>query len=566
MAERTRWVEIRKGADFRTIGETFHITPFTARLIRNRDVVGDEAIREYLYGSLECLHTSLKMKGVEPAVELLIEKIRAEASLRIIGDYDADGVCSTYILLKGLEAAGARVDTDIPDRQRDGYGLNRELVRRAWESGVETIVTCDNGIAAVQEIAYAKELGMTVLVTDHHEVQETLPPADVIVNPRQADCSYPFKKLCGAAVAWKLVQALWERLGIEREELYGDLLMLAGFATVEDVMDLTGENRILVRESLKLLRKTEHPGMSALIEANGLDRANLSAYHIGFVLGPCINASGRLATAKRALELLDAKNAQTAQALAAELKELNEERKSMTEQGVKKAVERIEGSALQDDRVLVVYLPDCHESLAGIIAGRLRERYYRPVFVMTDSADGVKGSGRSIETYSMFEEMSRCRELYQKYGGHPMAAGVSIDRENLEIFRRRINELCTLTQDDLTEVVRIDMALPFSCVSMELVEELRLLEPFGKGNTKPVFAARDVRILNARVLGKHANVLRMRMQDESGICLDGVYFHSEMNEILSRIQEQDRMQILYYPEINEYRGSRSLQIRVLELR
>lgn len=557
-----KWVEIRKGADFRAIGEKYGISPFTARLIRNKDIIGDQEIEEYLHGTLEDLHPASLMKGIPEAVDLLEQKIGENAYIRIIGDYDIDGVCATYILLRGFRAAGARVDTDIPDRMKDGYGLNRELVKRAYDAGVDTIVTCDNGIAAVQEIAYARELGMTVIVTDHHEVQEELPSAQVIVNPRQADCPYPFKKLCGAAVAWKLVGAFWQQMGLPLDDLYDELLMFAGFATVGDVMDLTGENRILVREGLKRLQKTTHPGMSALIEANELARDTLSAFHIGFVLGPCINASGRLATAKRALALLDTKDQALAIERAAELKELNDERKELTEQGLAQAVDLIEHSDLMEDRVLVVYLPDCHESLAGIIAGRIRERYYRPVFVLTRAEDGVKGSGRSIETYSMFEEMSKCKELYTRYGGHPMAAGVSMPEEHVELFRRRLNELCTLSKEDLTEVVHIDMALPFSCVSEQVVKELSLLEPFGKANTKPVFAARNVRVLESRVLGKNQNVLRMKLMDESGMTLEGIYFNNCMQEVIADLQKKPTFHILYYPEINEFRGKRTLQLRV----
>ena len=557
-----KWVEIRKGADFRAIGEKYGISPFTARLIRNKDIVGDQEIEEYLHGTLEDLHPASLMKGIPEAVDLLEQKIGENAYIRIIGDYDIDGVCATYILLRGFRAAGARVDTDIPDRMKDGYGLNRELVKRAYDAGVDTIVTCDNGIAAVQEIAYARELGMTVIVTDHHEVQEELPPAQVIVNPRQADCPYPFKKLCGAAVAWKLVGAFWQQMGLPLNDLYDELLMFAGFATVGDVMDLTGENRILVREGLKCLHKTTHPGMSALIEANELAKDTLSAFHIGFVLGPCINASGRLATAKRALALLDTKDQALAIERAAELKELNDERKELTEQGLAQAVDLIEHSDLMEDRVLVVYLPDCHESLAGIIAGRIRERYYRPVFVLTRAEDGVKGSGRSIETYSMFEEMSKCKELYTRYGGHPMAAGVSMPEEHVELFRRRLNELCTLSKEDLTEVVHIDMALPFSCVSEQVVKELSLLEPFGKANTKPVFAARNVRVLESKVLGKNQNVLRMKLMDESGMTLEGIYFNNCMQEVIADLQKKPTFHILYYPEINEFRGKRALQRRV----
>lgn len=558
-----KWMEIRKGADFQAISKEFHITPFTARLIRNKDITGKKEIDTYLHGGLKDLHPASLMKGIPEAAALLTEKIKEKASIRIIGDYDIDGVCATYILLKGLTQAGARVDTDIPDRIKDGYGLNRELICRASKDGVDTIVTCDNGIAAPAEIAYAKELGMTVIVTDHHELQETVPDADVIVNPRQPDCKYPYKKLCGAAVAWKLVQELWERLGYPEDMAYGELLMFAGFATVGDVMDLTGENRILVKESIKRLRRTAHPGMSALMEVNGLERDRLSAYHIGFVLGPCINASGRLDTAKRALALLNTEEEGLAMERAAELKAMNDERKSLTEKGVEEAVAQIENGSLADDRVLVVYLPDCHESLAGIIAGRVRERYYRPVFVLTKGEEAVKGSGRSIEAYSMFEEMTRCKELFLKYGGHPMAAGLSLPENKVEEFRRRLNEGCSLTDEDLTEVIHIDMALPFSCVSETLVEELELLEPFGKGNTKPVFAARNVRILESRILGKNRNILRMKLQDESQGILEGIYFNSCMDEAFEAMRKKPAMHMLYYPEINEFRGERKLQIRIL---
>lgn len=561
-----KWMEIRKGADFQAVSEKFRITPFTARLIRNKDITEEEAIRKYLHGDLSDLHAASLMKGIPEAVKLLMEKIRQGAYIRIIGDYDIDGVCATYILLKGLEKVGARVDTDIPDRKRDGYGLNMELIRRAQEAGVDTIVTCDNGIAAPAEIAFAKEMGMTVIVTDHHELQETVPDADIIVNPRQPDCPYPYKKLCGAAVAWKLVQELWAGCSCPPELAFGDLLMFAAFATVGDVMDLTGENRILVKEGLKLLRQTEHPGMSALIQVNELARDRLSAYHIGFVLGPCINASGRLDTAKRALSLLNTSDYDQALVQAAELKGLNDERKALTEEGVEDAVEQIEEGPLKKDRVLVVYLPDCHESLAGIIAGRLRERYYRPVFVLTKGEDAVKGSGRSIETYSMFEEMSRCRELFLKYGGHPMAAGLSIPEERVEEFRRRLNDACTLTEEQLTEVIHIDMALPFSHVSERLTEELSLLEPFGKGNTKPVFAARNVRVLESRILGKNQNVLRMKLVDESGMPRDGIFFSSCMQQVLEDLQERQTVHMLYYPEINEFRGERNLQLRILNYR
>ena len=560
----SKWVEIRKGADFQKIGQQFHITPLAARLIRNREIQGEARIRKYLHGTVKDLYPASSMKGMQDAARILTEKIRQGKRIRIIGDYDIDGVCASYILLKGLTALKANVDTDIPDRVKDGYGLNQELVDRASRDGIDTILTCDNGIAAVNEIAYAKEKGITVLVTDHHEIQQEIPPADVVIDPRQEDCPYPFKKLCGAAVAWKLTGELWKEFPYRDDGLYRELMMFAAFATVGDVMDLEDENRILVREGLKMLRETAHPGMSALIEVNELPRERLSAFHIGFVLGPCINAGGRLDTAKRALELLDTQDYELALRRAKELKDLNDERKTMTEQGVKAGIRQIENGPLRDDRVLVVYLPDCHESLAGIIAGRIRERYYRPVFVLTRGEEAVKGSGRSIETYSMFEEMSKCRDLFLKYGGHPMAAGLSLAEENVEEFRRRINESCTLTEEDLTEVERIDMVLPFRWVTERLTEELELLEPFGKGNTRPVFAVRNVRILESRVLGKHQNMLRLKLMDEEGTAMDGVFFREDMQQVLSDFQKKDRLHFLYYPEMNEYRGRKKLQIRILD--
>ena len=434
-----RWVLLRKGADFEAISKKFHISPRLASLIRNRDVIGDEAINQYLNGTIAELYDGMQMKGMPQAVEILTEKIRDREKIRVIGDYDCDGINATYILLEGLEKLGAKVDSDIPDRIKDGYGLNQHLIDRAHEDGIDTIITCDNGIAAVQEIAQAKALGMTVIVTDHHEPQEVLPPADALINPKQPDCPYPYKSLCGAAVAFKLIQCLYEAYGISAEE-WDPLLENVAFATVGDVMDLTGENRILVKEGLKRLNHTRNEGFRALIAANGLTEGPISAYHIGFVLGPCINATGRLDTAKRALKLLIASTPEQAKILAEELKSLNDERKDMTQQGVAEAMELMESTSMKEDKVLVIYLPTCHESLAGIIAGRIREKYNRPVFVLTKAEEGVKGSGRSIEAYNMFQELCKVSGLFTKFGGHPMAAGLSLPEENVERFRKEINE------------------------------------------------------------------------------------------------------------------------------
>ena len=490
-----RWVLLRKGADFAGIGKKFHISPRLACLIRNRDIVGDEQIENYLYGTIADLGDGMLMKDMDRAVEILMEKIREGAPIRIIGDYDIDGVCATYILLEGLKGLGAVADTDIPDRITDGYGLNRHLIDRAFEAGTDTIITCDNGIAAAEEIAYGKGLGMTVIVTDHHEVpfdeedgekKYYLPPADAVVDPKRTDCSYPFKGLCGAAVAYKLMEALYEAMGKDSSDI--DYLMEeVAFATVGDVMDLTGENRIFVRQGLEMLQSTSNLGLRALMECTGIDRKAVNTYHIGFVLGPCLNASGRLDTAKRALALLEAGAKQEADVLAGDLKALNDSRKEMTEEAVRQAAEQVEHTEAGRQKVLVLYLPDCHESLAGIVAGRIRERYCRPVFVITDSGEMAKGSGRSIEAYHMYEEMNKCRNLFVKFGGHKLAAGLTLKKENIEKFRQDINAVCTLTETDMTEKVSIDMQMPFSCVTEELLEELKLLEPFGKGNTKPVF-------------------------------------------------------------------------------
>lgn len=580
-----RWVLLRKGADFAGIGKKFHISPRLACLIRNRDIVGDEQIENYLYGTIADLGDGMLMKDMDRAVEILMEKIREGAPVRIIGDYDIDGVCATYILLEGLKGLGAVADTDIPDRITDGYGLNRHLIDRAFEAGTDTIITCDNGIAAAEEIAYGKGLGMTVIVTDHHEVpfdeedgekKYHLPPADAVVDPKRTDCSYPFKGLCGAAVAYKLMEALYEAMGKDSSDI--DYLMEeVAFATVGDVMDLTGENRIFVRQGLEMLQSTSNLGLRALMECTGIDRKAVNTYHIGFVLGPCLNASGRLDTAKRALALLEAGSKQEADVLAGDLKALNDSRKEMTEEAVRQAAEQVEHTEAGRQKVLVLYLPDCHESLAGIVAGRIRERYCRPVFVITDSGEMAKGSGRSIEAYHMYEEMNKCRNLFVKFGGHKLAAGLTLKKENIEKFRQDINAVCTLTETDMTEKVSIDMQMPFSCVTEELLEELKLLEPFGKGNTKPVFAEKNVSIVSCRLIGKNRNMLRMRLCDGAGTDMDAVYFGDAVG-FLEEVGERYgktvrdhffeggyrriRLSVTYYLGVNEYMGQKTMQIVV----
>lgn len=577
------WVLLRKGADFQHISEKFHISPRVASLIRNRDVIGDDAIEKYLNGTIADLYDGMLMKDMDKAVAVLGEKIKENAKIRIIGDYDIDGIQSTYILLEGFRMLGADVDSDIPDRMKDGYGLNRNLIDRALEADVDTIITCDNGIAAAEEIAYAKSMGMTIVVTDHHEVPYTeigagrryiLPEADAVVDPKQEDCTYPFKGLCGAAVAYKLVEALMEAMGKDAED--ADYLMEnVAIATIGDVMDLVDENRIFVKQGLDMLKRTENLGLKALMRCTGVNVDKLSPYHIGFVIGPCMNASGRLDTAKRALELLEAKKVAEADLLAGDLKALNDSRKDMTAQAVEEAFIQVENSELKDADVLVVYLPECHESLAGIVAGRIREKYYRPVFVLTKGAEGLKGSGRSIETWHMYEGLNRVKHLLSKFGGHKMAAGLSMPEENLEQFRKEINEKSGITPEDLNEKIAIDMQLPFECVNEKFIEELAVLEPFGKGNARPVFAERQVQVESARILGKNKNVLKLQVKDLHGTRMDAMYF-GDVNTFVEYVREKFGdiacecllrghghgivMAFTYYPDINEYQGVRTPQI------
>ena len=565
-----RWFITMKKADFNRIGEKYHISPILARLIRNRDIIGDDAIDFYLNGTIADLYDGMLMKDMDRAVEILAEKIREEKRIRVIGDYDIDGVNATYILQEGLSVLGADVDTDIPDRVKDGYGLNKMLIDRALDDRIDTVITCDNGIAAAEEIEYAKDNGLTVIVTDHHEVpyiemddekEYIIPKADAVVDPHRADCGYPFKGLCGAAVAYKLVEALYNVMQREPEDV--DYLMEnVAIATVGDVMDLNGENRVFVKQGLEMLKRTKNPGLKALIECTGIDVDRLNAYHIGFVIGPCINASGRLDTAKRALELLNARTRRDAVMLAEDLKVLNDSRKEMTERGVAEAVDLIETTSLKDDRVLVVYLPDCHESIAGIIAGRIRERYYRPVFVLTKAEDGVKGSGRSIESYDMFAQMCRCRALFTKFGGHKLAAGLSLEEENVQRFRETINALCDLTEEDLREKVSIDMQLPFPYITERLVQELEILEPFGKGNPKPLFAGKDLRVISPRIFGKNRNVLKCRLEDPQGNQMEAVYF-GDVEACLKAMEQKKVMAFTYYPSVNEYMGRRNIQVTIV---
>ena len=580
-----KWFVMRKGAAFEEIAEKFQIHPVIARLIRNRDVVGDVNIQTYLHGTLNDLHDGMLMKDMDKAVDILVEKIEQRKKIRIIGDYDIDGINATYILLEGLRMLGADVDIDIPDRMKDGYGLNRNLIDRAFDSEVDTIITCDNGIAASEEIAYGKSLGMTIIVTDHHEVpyeelggdkQYILPPADAVIDPKQEDCHYPFKGLCGAAVAYKLVETMFNVMGRDVEDV--DYLMEnVAIATVGDVMDLVDENRIFVKQGLDMLKRTQNLGLKALIECTGIDAKRLSSYHIGFVLGPCLNASGRLDTAKRALELLCAKTRKEADILAGDLKALNDNRKDMTALAVEEAISQVEESVLNNDKVLVIYLPECHESLAGIVAGRVRERFYKPTFILTKAEEGVKGSGRSIDTYHMYEELNKCKSLLTKFGGHKLAAGVSLEEENIDIFRSMLNENAMLTEEDLVPKVSIDMQLPLQYISESLVEELELLEPFGKGNTKPIFVEKNIEILKGAILGKNRNVLKMQVCDEHGTVMDAMYFgdlqtflgylnenftEDKVTQMLQGYRTGIKLAFTYYPTLNEYMGRRSVQLVV----
>jgi len=564
-----KWFVSAKKADFTEIGKKYNITPMTARIIRNRDVVGDEQIRRYLQGTVDDLYSPWELSGMKEGVTLLQQAVANGERVRVIGDYDIDGVCATYILLTGLRRIGANVDTVIPDRIKDGYGINEHLIDGAKEDGIQVIVTCDNGIAAHQQISYVKELGMKVVVTDHHEVPfeeneegrvEKLPPADVIINPKQENCRYPWKGLCGGAVAWKLVTALYETYGVSVEEAWR-LLEFAAIATVGDIMELQDENRIIVKEGLKRIHHTKNIGLKSLIEVNGLERDSIGAYHIGFILGPCINAGGRLDTAKRALELFTSEDKESADRLAGDLKALNDSRKELTKDGVEEAIQQVLTTGRRSEKVLVIYLPDCHESIAGIIAGKVKEHFYRPTIVLTDAEEGIKGSGRSIPGYNMFEELCKVGDLFTKFGGHPMAAGMSLPKENLQQLRRQLNQYCTLTEDDMIEKLSIDIAMPIQYISEAFIDELKVLEPFGNGNSKPLFAERDFHILQSQVLGKNKNTVKVYGTNAAGCHMEGLYFGNP-EELLKLLEKKDTISITYYPTVNEFRGKKSLQIMI----
>jgi len=566
----SKWMVYAKKADFKQIASEYGIDQVLARIIRNRDICGSKDIDMYLNGNLNDIHNHHSMKDADKFVDIITKKIEEHKPVRIIGDYDIDGICSIYILFCGLKAAGADVDYVVPHRINDGYGINEHLIDNAINEGIDTIVTCDNGIAAYNQVRYAKDNGITMIVTDHHDVPFEIkddkkvyivPPADAVINPKQADCDYPFKLLCGAGVAYKLISLLYDRLGLDKKELE-DYIEFMAIATVGDIVDLIDENRIVVKYGLKHIAHTKNTGLRALIEECQLDINNISSYHIGFVIGPCLNASGRLDTARQAIELMLCKDNEKAHNMAKELIALNNERKSMTEQETQKAIELVENTGLLKDRVLVIYLKDCHESIAGIIAGRIKERYYRPTFVITNAEDGAKGSGRSIEGYNMYEEINKCKNVLTKYGGHPMAAGLSLAISDIDIFRKMLNDNAILTDEDLIPKMWIDVPMPVSYANIRLVNQLKLLEPFGKGNEKPVFADRNLYVKTASVIGKNKNVLRCQLETEDGTYVPAVQFG--INNIDDIPRAGMRISIIYYPDINTFNGIMSLQIIIKE--
>lgn len=586
----SKWMVAAKRADFQRLSQEFGISPVLARIIRNRDVITDAEMRKFLYGTMDDLYAPELLKDMDKAVDILIEKITEQKKIRIIGDYDIDGVCSTYILYKGLSYCGAVADTAIPHRMKDGYGLNENLVQEAYDSGADMILTCDNGIAAFSQIEYANSLGMTVVITDHHEVpyEETdgkrkyiIPQAAAVVDPKQEDCKYPFSEICGAVVAYKVILALIAKMQntdwrtVMKSELGLELMEFAAFATIGDVMELRDENRIIVKTGLELMKNTRNIGLKALMDVTGTQPQNVKPYTIGFVLGPCLNATGRLDSALSALELFQARDRAAAATIAGNLKSMNDSRKELTLDGVEQAIAQVEEKGYGKDRVLVIYLPDVHESLAGIIAGRIREKYGKPTFVLTNAEDGVKGSGRSIEAFHMYDEMTKCKELFTKYGGHKLAAGLSLPEENVDKLRAALNENCTLTAEDFEEKILIDVPMPMEYANIAFIEELDKLEPFGNGNAKPLFAQKQVSFVKGRILGQNRNVGKYTVADENGKVYDMIYFgdiealndymrqkfgETSVDRLYYGSCRDIQMSVAYYPDINEFRGSVSVQM------
>lgn len=584
-----KWLLRNKKVDLKAMSEKYKISQLLCKLMVNRDIIDENIINSYINPVYKYLHSPKTMKDVVIAVDIIKRKIQENKKIRIIGDYDVDGIISVFILYTALKKCGANVDYEIPDRIKDGYGINENIVKVAYDEGVDTIITCDNGISAIDQIQYAKDLGLTVIVTDHHDVPfieedgvRTFlsSQADAIINPKQIECEYKFKSICGAGVAFKLMEALYEEIGMDKEECY-KLIEFVAIATVCDVVDLIDENRIFVKNGLEMLNNSKNIGINALKKACGLEDKEITAYHLGFVIGPCLNASGRLDSAKKGLELLLMEDDEEAKNLAQEIVDLNDARKNMTKEGVDRAINIIDSTDINNDNILVVYIPDIHESLAGIVAGRVKEQYNKPTIILTKSEEGVKGSARSIEEYNMFEGLLACKELLDKFGGHPMAAGLSLQEDKVDELRIALNNKCELTDEDLTRKIMIDSSLPLEYLNLHLIEELNVLEPFGKGNSKPVFGVRDAKITKAMLLGKDKNVLKLKLLTNNNITIDAMIFNDlenfeskiiekygneELDNLYNKSNNNIPMDFTFYPSINEWNGNKSIQIVVNGIR
>lgn len=584
-----KWLLRNRKVDLKAMSDKYKISQLLCKLMVNRDITDDNIINSYINPVYENLHSPKTMKDIALAVNIIKRKIQEKKKIRIIGDYDVDGIISVFILYTALKECGANVDYEIPDRIKDGYGINENIVKTAYDEDVDTIITCDNGISAIDQIQYAKNLGLTVIVTDHHDVpfvEENgvrtfiSSQADAIINPKQIECEYEFKSICGAGVAFKLMEVLYEELGMNKEECY-KLIEFVAIATVCDVVDLIDENRIFVKNGLNMLNNTTNIGIKALKKASGLEDKEITAYHLGFVIGPCLNASGRLDSAKKGLELLLMENYEEAENLAQEIVDLNDARKKMTKEGVDRAINIIDSTEIANDKILVVYIPDIHESLAGIVAGRVKEKYNKPTIILTKSEEGVKGSARSIEEYNMFEGLLACKELLDKFGGHPMAAGLSLQEDKVDELRKELNNKCKLTDEDLTRKIMIDASLPLEYLNINLIKELDVLEPFGKGNAKPVFGVRDVKVTKAMLLGKDKNILKLRLLTNNNLTIDAMIFNDLENfenkviekygnegldNLYNKFNNNISMDFTFYPSINEWNGNKSIQIIVNGIR
>lgn len=584
-----KWLLRNRKVDLKAMSDKYKISQLLCKLMVNRDITDDNIINSYINPVYENLHSPKTMKDIALAVNIIKRKIQENKKIRIIGDYDVDGIISVFILYTALKECGANVDYEIPDRIKDGYGINENIVKTASDEDIDTIITCDNGISAIDQIQYAKNLGLTVIVTDHHDVpfvEENgvrtfiSSQADAIINPKQIECEYEFKSICGAGVAFKLMEVLYEELGMNKEECY-KLIEFVAIATVCDVVDLIDENRIFVKNGLNMLNNTTNIGIKALKKASGLEDKEITAYHLGFVIGPCLNASGRLDSAKKGLELLLMENYEDAENLAQEIVDLNDARKDMTKEGVDRAINIIDSTEIANDKILVVYIPDIHESLAGIVAGRVKEKYNKPTIILTKSEEGVKGSARSIEEYNMFEGLLACKELLDKFGGHPMAAGLSLQEDKVDELRKELNNKCKLTDEDLTRKIMIDASLPLEYLNINLIKELDVLEPFGKGNAKPVFGVRDVKVTKAMLLGKDKNILKLRLLTNNNLTIDAMIFNDLENfenkviekygnegldNLYNKFNNNISMDFTFYPSINEWNGNKSIQIIVNGIR